>query len=87
MDLKYEATELPKKVKKPAERKENSQSTIKHAPITVEQAKSTYLATKQRLNSEISKAKAEIRQLRLLKRQARTTYKLQKTQAKIEQLK
>ena len=39
MDLKYEATELPKKAKKPAERKENSQSTIKHAPSTVEQAK------------------------------------------------
>ena len=31
MDLKYEATELPKKAKKPAERKENSHNTIKHA--------------------------------------------------------
>lgn len=86
--LKYEETPITQKTKKkPAERKENSHSAIIQPLTTVEQAKAVYLTTKQRLNDEISKAKAEIKQLRLLKRQARTTYKLHKTQAKIEQLK
>ena len=54
--------------------------------FSLEEIKAEYRTTKLKLNDDIWRAKQDIKQLRLLKRQARTTYKLKKTQAKISDL-
>ena len=96
MNLKYEAIELPKKAKKPAERKETGKKAKKQVAndavkaetksFSLEEIKAECRTTKLKLNDDIWRAKQDIKQLRLLKRQARTTYKLKKTQAKISDL-
>ena len=89
MDLKYEATELPKKAKKPAERKENSQKAKKQVasdtikakpkPFSLEQE---YKISKIELDIEIQKMKSEIKRIRELKKLLRKELKLHREKNK-----
>ena len=93
MDLKYEAIELPKKAKKPAERKENSRKAKKQVASDAVEAETKsfsleqeYKINKIELDIEIYKLKSDIKQIRQQKKLLRKEFKLYKEKNKFERL-
>lgn len=83
MNLGYEAIELPKKAKKPAERKENSQKAKKQVANDAIKAEpklfsleQEYKISKIELDIEICKLKSDIKRIRQQKKLLRKELKL-----------
>lgn len=83
MNLEYEAIELPKKAKKPAERKENDQKAKKQVANDAIKAEpklfspeQEYKISKIELDIEIYKLKSDIKRMRQRKKLLRKELKL-----------